>query len=400
MGSMPQSSKLFEALKIGNVTLDHRIVMAPLTRFRNSDEHVILPMAQEYYEQRACVPGTLIISEASVISKRASGYANIPGIWNKEQITAWKAVVDRVHKSGSYIYLQLWALGRVADPTIKQKEGTGDVVSSSPTPYQEGAAIPRALTEEEIQQYIRDYASAAEAGVHEAGFDGVEIHAANGYLIDQFTQDTCNKRTDKWGGSIENRARFALEVTKAVVQAVGSEKTAIRLSPFSPFQGMKMEDPVPQFNYLVSKLKELKLSYLHLVESRITGNADVEATEKIDPFIQIYGNVSPVLLAGGFTPESAKRAVDEEYKDVDMGIVFGRYFIPNPDLVYRVKKGIELRMYERDTFYTPKQAKGYIDWPFRRSLLRRRGGRSRRLFRGDRSGRREGRRTRYQARLV
>ncbi|EME87822.1 uncharacterized protein MYCFIDRAFT_148436 [Pseudocercospora fijiensis CIRAD86] len=373
MGSIPQSSKLFEPLKIGNVTLDHRIVMAPLTRFRNSDEHIILPMAQEYYEQRACVPGTLIISEAAVISKRASGYANTPGIWNKEQIAAWKAVVDRVHKSGSYIYLQLWALGRVADPAIKQKEGTGDVVSSSPTPYQEGAAVPRALTEAEIHQYIRDYASAAEAGVHEAGFDGVEIHAANGYLIDQFIQDTCNKRTDKWGGSIENRARFALEVTKAVVQAVGPEKTAIRLSPFSTFQGMKMQDPVPQFNYIVSKLKDFKLSYLHLVESRVTSNEDVEASiEKLDPFIKTYRNVSPVLLASRFTPASAKSAVNKEYKDCKVGIVFRRFFISNPDLVYRrVKEGmIELRMYERDTFYTPKQAKGYIDWPFSEEFVK------------------------------
>lgn len=370
MGSAPVNSKLFEPLKIGNVTLSHRVVMAPLTRLRASDEHVILPMAQEYYEQRSSVPGTLLISEATVISKCASGYANVPGIWNQEQIEAWKSVVDRVHKARSYIYLQLWALGRVANPAVKAKEGTGEVVSSSATPYQECGPTPRELTEEEIQQYIRDYASAAKAGVKEAGFDGVEIHAANGYLIDQFTQDTCNKRTDKWGGSIENRARFAIEVTKAVVDAVGAEKVGIRLSPFSPFQGMKMANPIPQFEYLVKQLKAFRLAYLHLVESRVTGNADIEATEKNDHFIQAYDNVSPMLLAGGFKPDSAEKAVDQEYKNVDMGIVFGRYFIPNPDLVFRIKNDIPLTKYDRDTFYVPKEAKGYVDWPYSDDFVR------------------------------
>lgn len=337
--------------------------MAPLTRFRASDEHAILPIAQDYYEQRASVPGTFIISEATLISKKASGYPNVPGIWDHEQIDAWKAVTDRVHKKGSYIYLQLWALGRVASPETKKSEGTGDVVSSSPTPYQDGAPVPRELKEEEIQEYIQDYASAAKAAI-QAGFDGVEIHGANGYLIDQFTQDTCNKRTDKWGGSIENRARFAIEVTRAVVNAVGAEKTGIRLSPFSTFQGMKMADPIPQFTYLIEQLKTFKLAYLHLVESRITGNADIEATEKITPLVETYGKTSPVLVAGGFKPDSAKTAVDVEYKDHDVVIVFGRYFIPNPDLVYRIERGIPLTQYDRDTFYNAKESKGYIDWPF------------------------------------
>lgn len=363
MGAAPPQSKLFEPLQIGNMKLSTRIVMAPLTRFRAGDDHAILPIAQEYYEQRACVPGTFIVSEATVISAKAGGYPNVPGIYNQQQIDAWKAVTDRVHKAGSYIYLQLWALGRVASPETKQAEGTGDVVSSSPTPYDPNAPVPRELTEDEIHEYIHDYASAAKAAI-QAGFDGVEIHAANGYLIDQFTQDTCNKRTDKWGGSVENRARFALQVTKAVVDAVGADKTGIRLSPFSPFQGMKMADPLPQFNYLVEQLRALKLAYLHLVESRVTGNADIEATEKLDPLIQTYNNASPVLLAGGFKPDSAKRAVDEEYKDTDAAIVFGRYFIPNPDLVYRLRNDIPLQQYDRDTFYVPKSPKGYIDWPF------------------------------------
>ena len=288
---------------------------------------------------------------------------NVPGIWNNDQIDGWKKIVDRVHKAGSHIYLQLWALGRVANPQIKAAEGTGDVHSSSPTPYSPASPVPREMTEDEIQQYISDYATAAKNAM-QAGFDGVEIHAANGYIIDQFTQDVCNKRTDKWGGSIENRSRFAIEVTKAVAAAVGADKTGIRLSPFSDFQGMKMKDPMPQFTHLTQELKKLNIAYLHLVESRISGNADIEATEKIDPLVDVWGKTSPVLIAGGFKPDSAKKAVDEEYKDKDVAIVFGRYFIPNPDLVYRIERGIELRKYERDLFYKVKSPEGYIDYDF------------------------------------
>lgn len=368
MGIAPplQSSRLFEPLNIGTMKLAHRVVMAPLTRFRAEDDHVLLQIAEDYYEQRAkAVPGTFIISEATMISPRASGYANVPGIEAKAQIEQWRKIVDKVHKAGSYIYLQLWALGRVADPSVRKAEGhPAEVVSSSAVPYEEGAPVPRALEEEEIQQFIQDYADAAKIAVHEAGFDGVEIHGANGYLIDQFTQDTCNKRTDRWGGSIENRSRFAVEVTKAVIEAVGAERTGLRLSPWSQFQGMKMADPVPQFEHLNKELKKLNLGYLHLVESRISGNADVEATEKVDPFVKVWGKTSPVLLAGGLKPDSAKKALDEEYKDIEMAAVFGRYFIPNPDLVYRLQHGSNLRDYDRNTFYTPKSKVGYADYEF------------------------------------
>jgi NADPH2 dehydrogenase len=219
------------------------------------------------------------------------------------------------------------------------------------------------MTEEEIQQSIQDYAQAAKNAI-EAGFDGVEIHGANGYLVDQFFQDVSNKRTDKWGGSIENRARFGVEVTKAVVAAVGADRTAIRLSPFSEFQGMKEADPVPTFNYIVEQLKKLKLAYLHIVTSRVAGNTDVEEVEKVDPFLKTYGEASPVFLAGGFKGDSARKALDEEYKDYEAAIVFGRHFIPNPDLVYRLKHDIELTPYDRNTFYAAKDPKGYADWPF------------------------------------
>lgn len=197
----------------------------------------------------------------------------------------------------------------------------------------------------------------------------MEIHAANGYLIDQFTQDTCNQRTDSWGGNVPNRSRFALEVAKAVTIAVGPDRTGIRLSPFSEFQGMKMADPIPQFSHLIENLKTLPLAYLHLVESRISGNADVESTEKADPLMQVWGPSTPILLAGGFRSDSARRAVEDEYPQYQVLVVFGRYFVSNPDLVFRVRKGLELAAYDRSTFYVPELAKGYVDYPFSDEFL-------------------------------
>jgi NADPH2 dehydrogenase len=273
-------SKLFQPLKVGKIELQNRIVMAPLTRLRADGDHVPLPFVAEYYAQRASVPGTLLITEATFIAPAAAGYGNVPGIWTAEQIAGWKPVTDAVHKKGSFIYLQLWALGRAADPENLKKEFGKKVVSASDIPF-EGGATPTPLTEEEIWEFVGYYKQAALNAI-EAGFDGVEVHGANGYLIDQFLQDVSNNRTDAWGGSVEKRARFGLEVTKAVVGAIGAERTGIRLSPYSPFQGMKMADPVPQFSYFVEHLKPLKLSYLHVVESRVSGNADVESTEKVD----------------------------------------------------------------------------------------------------------------------
>lgn len=321
-------------------------------------------MVAEYYAQRGSVPGTVLISEATFISPQAGGFVNAPGIYNQDQINAWKVVTDAVHKNKSFIYLQLWALGRASDPKQLKKELGEDakVVSASNIPF-EGGATPVALTEAEIQQYIKDYAQAAKNAI-EAGFDGVEIHGANGYLIDQFTQDKSNNRTDAWGGSVEKRGRFAIEVVKAVVAAVGAEKTGIRLSPYSSFQGMKMDNPIPQFTYLTGELKKLNLAFLHLVESRISGNADIEATEKVDFLVKLWDNQSPVLLAGGFKRDSAYTAADVEYKNYNVLIVFGRYFITNPDLVFRVKEGIEFTPYDRNKFYNAKEADGYTNWPF------------------------------------
>jgi len=356
-------SKLFTPVHVGRLELSNRIVMAPMTRFRADDNHTPLPMVTDYYAQRASIPGTLLITEATFISPQAGGAPNIPGIYTDEQIAAWKKVTSAVHAKGSYIYLQLWALGRVADPNQLKKEGNFPLVSSSPNPVTPDAPVPHALSESEIQDWINAYAQASRNAIS-AGFDGVEIHAANGYLIDQFNQDTANTRTDRWGGSVENRARFAVEVTRAVVAAVGADRTGIRFSPWSPFQGMRMKDPVPQFSYLARAMAELKLAYVHVVESRIAGNADVEATDQLDFFLEAYGKASPVIIAGGYKPASAQEAVDRKYKDYEAIIGFGRPFISNPDLPFRVLKGLELAPYNRDTFYAAKDPKGYVDYEF------------------------------------
>ncbi|KAH6670487.1 NADPH dehydrogenase [Halenospora varia] len=346
------TSNLFRPLKIGNATLENRIVLAPLTH---------------YYAQRASAPGTLLITEATFIAPQAGGMTNVPGIWNDAQIQAWKKVADAVHEKRSFIYLQLWALGRAAQEKVLREEfgEKGKVVSSSDVPIGPNNAVPTPLTEDEIVEYIGLYAQAAKNAVA-AGFDGVEIHGANGYFIDQFTQDTSNKRTDKWGGSVENRARFGIEVSKAVVAAIGSEKTGIRLSPFSDFQGMKMKDPVPQFTYLTQELKKLKLAYLHVVESRISGGGDADhpTEDSLDFILDIWGKTSPILLAGGFKPDGAYAAVDREHKDKDIAIVFGRYFISNPDLVFKIKTGLDLTPYDRSKFYLKKQEEGYTTYPF------------------------------------
>ncbi|RYP66918.1 hypothetical protein DL769_005893 [Monosporascus sp. CRB-8-3] len=363
--------KLFEPVRVGPNKLDTRIALAPLTRLRSDDDWVPLPVVKEYYEQRASVPGTMLITEATAISKGTVGVKNVPGIWSEAQILAWKDIVDAVHKKGSFIYLQLWHMGRAGQPSVHQELGT-KLKSSSAVPIDDASATPEEMTEDEIKQTIQEFADAAKNAV-KAGFDGVEIHGANGYLIDQFTQDNCNRRTDSWGGSIENRARFAIEVTKAVVEAIGADKTGIRLSPFSTFQSMLMKDPYPQFKYLVRQLKALNLAYLHLVEPRIAGSTegdtDPDPRFKLGFFVKIWDNQSPIVVAGGFTAESAAKAVEETYKGYDIIVAFGRYFISNPDLVFRLKTAVDLAKYDRSTFYIRKSPKGYVDYPFSSKFL-------------------------------
>ncbi|KAL5121003.1 hypothetical protein ACEQ8H_001191 [Pleosporales sp. CAS-2024a] len=343
--------------------------MAPLTRYRMDDVWQATPLSKEYYEQRACVSGTLIISGATIISKNAVGRRNVPGIWSEAQITSWSGITSMIHSKGCVIYCQLWHQGRSGHRHVLEAEGC-KFLSSSAVPIGAESEIPEAMTEEDIENTIADYAQAARNAIA-AGFDGVEIHGANGYLPDQFLQTTCNRRTDQWGGSIENRARFHLEVTKAVVAAIGPDRTAMRLSPYSDFNGMLMDEPEPTFEYLVKELQSIGLSYLHLIEARIQGNddADCGGQKSVDWMIKLWDNISPVVLAGGFLSDSAKTAVDETYKNDNVVIAFGRYFVSNPNLVFRVKQGIPLVRYDRSVFYTPKESKGYSDYAFSKQYL-------------------------------
>ncbi|KAJ7834385.1 hypothetical protein B0H14DRAFT_3462138 [Mycena olivaceomarginata] len=350
------TSTLFAPLKVGTVELQHRVVLAPLTRYKADDAHVpYLPLVADYYSQRASKPGTLLITEATFIAARAGGHAHIPGIWSAEQIKAWKVVTDAVHTKGSFIFFQLWALGRAADAAQLQSEDlTFPYVSASDVPLTGSSGSLRPITVPEIKEYVGLYAQAAKNAI-EAGFDGVEAHNANGYFLDQFLQDVSNKRTDEYGGSIENRARFTLEVLDAIVAAVGAERSAIRLSPWSPFQEMGMADPLPTFSYVISQLAahHPDLAYLHLVEPRINGNAtrnDGDAPR-------------PLIRAGGFTREGALEAAKSGSGDL---FAFGRHYISNPDLPTRLEKDLPLNPYDRTTFYLIGEngPRGYTDHPF------------------------------------
>ncbi|OAK96299.1 FMN-linked oxidoreductase [Phaeosphaeriaceae sp. SRC1lsM3a] len=359
-------SRLFKTLKLGSIEIQHRIVMSPLTRFRADDDHVPLPFVTEYYAQRASIPGTLLVTEATYISARHGGYPNAPGIWNSAQIEGWKNVTDAVHAKGSYIFLQLWALGRAS---VSREFAGGPpmkVLGPSAVPLDDSYPDPHAMTIEEIKETVQEYVQAAKNAI-EAGFDGVEIHGANGYLIDQFIQDTTNKRTDKYGGSNDNRSRFAVEVTQAVVAAVGAERTGVRFSPWSSYQGMRMENPIPQFTDLIRKLDTLNIAYLHLVEGRVSGSSIVESADSLNFAFDAF--TGPILLAGGFTPDLARKVVDKEHKDRDVAIVFGRFFISTPDLVFRIQHGLELNKYDRNSFYLAKSEKGYVDYPFSPEFL-------------------------------
>ncbi|KZT25907.1 FMN-linked oxidoreductase [Neolentinus lepideus HHB14362 ss-1] len=386
--TLKPTPKLFQPKQIGAITLQHRIVLAPLTRNRANKAHVHGPLAIEYYAQRASTPGTLLVTEATFIAPQAGGYPHVPGIWSAEQVAAWKKVVDAVHARGSFVYLQLWALGRQASPEVLAAEGhpPSAYVSSSATPLPGAAHIPRALALAELGEWAGLYAAAAGNAVHGAGFDGVEVHCANGYLLDQFLQDVCNKREDGYGGSVEGRCRFPLEVVQAVAEAVGAERTGVRISPWGTFGGMRMADPRETFSYFVTQLRDRfpGLAYVHVIEPRTTGNVDVPDVPEGDSndFVRDIWAPRPIISAGGYTREESFRSA-EKY---DYLIAWGRYWISNvssgvgvagerwwgadvllglqPDLPYRLLKDIPLTPYSRDLFYNTESPHGYIDYPF------------------------------------
>lgn len=271
--------------------------------------------------------------------------------------------MDAVHARGSYVFLQLWALGRVADPAVLEEEGPYPYVGASEVAYTGKPCPPRPLTVDEIKDYVRTYAAAASKAVHGAGFDGVEVHGAAGFLVDQFIQDVSNKRTDEYGGSVENRARFALEVVDAVAAAVGDEKAAIKLSPWDTYNEVGMEDPVPTFSYLVRRLAEKHpaLAYIQVIEPRVIGNVDRDARAgESNDFIREIWRPRPLISTGGYNRALALETAENKG---DL-IAFGRHYIPNPDLVLRLKKDLPIAKYDRSTFYVPESPAGYSDYAF------------------------------------
>lgn len=312
-------------------------------------------------------------------SRLAGSITHMPEIWSDAQIAAWKEVVDTVHAKGCYMFLQTGGNGRAAFPSERVKDGLDligpSAIAIGADPEGSGVVLaggesptPRAMTEEEIWQIVADIAQAAKNGVEKCGFDGVEIHACNGHMLDQFIQDNSNRRTDAWGGSIEKRSRFVIEVAKAVIAAVGKEKVGFRFSPYSTYLSMRMADPIPQFTHLIKELSALGIAFIHLVEPRIAGDIVVETGHaySLIPFLNAWGNERPVIVAGGYTAESALKAVsaDGVYEGRKVAIAFGRHYVSNPDLVFRVKNGVPLAPYDRKTFYDIGSEKGYTDYEF------------------------------------
>ncbi|ETP23074.1 hypothetical protein F441_03728 [Phytophthora nicotianae CJ01A1] len=367
---------LFSSLSLGGkenrVQLKHRVVMAPLTRVRSGDSGVPTDVVKLYYSQRA-TDGGLQITEATNISATARGYFGAPGLFREDQVEGWKAVTEAVHAKGGKIFAQLWHTGRVGHP-LNQPNGQLPV-SSSATSFEgvkshavtrEGRkdyVTPRALEISEIPGIVADYKRAAENAIL-AGFDGVEVHAANGYLLEQFLCDGVNKRTDAYGGSIENRARIIFEVLKAVLSVVPSSRVGIRLSPFGDTFGCKDSMPHETYGYVVERLNNYDLAYLHVIErrGRHADSVDAPAGGVAHHFRGIYNGV--LIAAAGFDRVDAIRAVEDGITDL---VAFGRYFISNPDLVERLRTDADLNAFDSKTFYVqpdmPVEA-GYTDYPF------------------------------------
>ncbi|KAJ6484041.1 FMN-linked oxidoreductase, partial [Mycena sanguinolenta] len=364
--SVESPVKLFTPIQVGDIRLRHRIVLAPMTRLRvDPSTNVIFPIVKEYYAQRTSTPGTLIISEGTVVAKKAgASHAASPGIWSDEQIAAWREVTDVVHERGSFIYCQLFAMGRAATaPELADPNADFDLVSASAIPLPGETITPCEMTVEDIQEYVQLFVEAAKNAVERAGFDGVEIHGANGYLLDAFLQDTANQRTDAYGGSPENRSRLLLEIVSATAQAIGESKVGVRISPWSPFQGMLMADPIPTFTYLVRALREFpQLAYLHIIEPRIEGAGDWDAGTQTawhsNEFIRELWGDRTLISAGGYT-----RATALDRAERGEVIAFGRAFLANPDLPTRLEKDIPLAKANRNTFYTPT-IEGYTTYAF------------------------------------
>jgi N-ethylmaleimide reductase len=352
---------LFDSVQMGDLTLPNRIVMAPLTRARAQPGGVPNGMNAEYYAQRASAG--LIVSEATNITRQGQGYAFTPGIWSPDQVRGWRLVTEAVRARGGRMFLQLWHVGRVSHPSL-QDGGALPVAPSAVKP--EGKAFtesgyqpmvtPRALELEEIPGIVEDYRRAT-ANALEAGFDGVEIHGANGYLIDQFLRDKTNKRTDRYGGSIENRTRFLDQVARAVTAEAGGARTGIRFSPVSPANDIADSNPEPVFLAAVERINAYKLAYMHVVEGATRGPREVAGAFDLQKLHQAFTGL--YMANNGYDGGLAARVVERE--DADL-IAFGRPFISNPDLVERLRRGASLTEPDETTFYGG-DAQGYTDYP-------------------------------------
>ncbi|MCQ8239740.1 alkene reductase [Rhizosaccharibacter radicis] len=360
-------SILFERLEMGALTLGHRVVMAPLTRLRSDAGDLPSALMRDYYDQRAS-DGGLIISEATPVSRQGYGYAGAPGIYDDAQIAGWRAITDAVHARGGLIALQLWHVGRQSNPAL-QPDGAAPVAPSAiaahgeaytangPVPF----TMPRALKLNEIPTIVEQFRAGAERA-RRAGFDGVEIHGANGYLPDQFLQDGTNHRDDAYGGPIAHRARFLLEVTEAAIGVWGADRVGVRLSPSGTYGSMHDSDPAATFGYAAERLDALGIAWLHVVEPRIKGTEEVAdgvaAVAAAD--LRTRFRRGRIIAAGGFDGADAEAILRTGDADA---VAFGRAFIANPDLPDRLRHGWPLTPYDRATFYAG-DGRGYTDYPF------------------------------------
>ncbi len=347
---------LFTSVRLGAIDLPNRIVMAPMTRNRSTRDNVPQAMNVTYYSQRASAG--LIVTEATQVSPQGVGYPFTPGIHSPEQIAGWRTVVDAVHARGGRILLQLWHAGRISHPSL-QPDGALPIAPSPIKPAgdvhtYEGLkpfVAPRALETDEIAGVVEQFARGA-ANAKAAAFDGVEIHAANGYLIDQFLRDGTNQRTDRYGGALENRARFLLAVTEAVASTVGADRVGVRLSPASAFNSMKDSDPETTFNYAAKELSRFGIAYLHVVEM-------VDAVKQFDFHHLRKSFAGPYMANGGYALERADAAIKSGHADL---VSFATLYLANPDLPERFREGAAFNTPDMATFYGGSE-KGYIDYP-------------------------------------
>ncbi|WP_156466724.1 MULTISPECIES: alkene reductase [unclassified Methylibium] len=354
-------TRLFDPIRLGDIELRNRIAMAPLTRNRAVAGRVPSPLAVEYYRQRA--DAGLIVTEATQISPLGQGYLDTPGIYSREQVEGWKAVTRAVHERGGKIVVQLWHVGRISHVSLLPEGEVPVAPSAIPAKSKtftrngfEDVSAPRALALDELPGIVEEYRVAARNAI-EAGFDGVEVHGANGYLLEQFLRDSTNHRTDAYGGSIENRARLLLEVMRAVTAEIGAGRTGLRLSPVTPANDAALDsDPQALFNHVAEQLAPLKLAFLHVIEGATGGPRDVAPFD----YAALRARVkAPWIVNNGYDRDMAIEAVASGQADV---VAFGRPFISNPDLVQRLRVGAPFAPLDRDTLYGGG-AKGYTDYP-------------------------------------